>query len=124
MKKKIIVVFLIQFIANSLFAQLTSLPSSSAFQTTKFSDVNVNESSGRVTTSIPVYNYQVGKLQVPVSLSYVGNGVKVAQQSNWVGTNWNLNAGGVITRIVNGYPDEKASVRLFLEDLGIPKIMF
>lgn len=120
MKKKIIVVLLMQFIANSLFAQLTSLPSSSAFQTTKFSDVNVNESSGRVTTSIPVYNYQVGKLQVPVSLSYVGNGVKVAQQSNWVGTNWNLNAGGVITRIVNGYPDEKASVRLFLEDLGDP----
>lgn len=99
-------------------AQITSLPSSSAFMSTKYSSSNVNESSGRISTSIPIFNFKAGKIQIPISLSYTGNGVKVAQQSNWVGTNWNLNAGGVVTRVVYGYPDEKASQRMFLEDLG------
>ncbi len=123
MKKKILTLLFILFITSSIFSQLTSLPSSAAFQSTKYTDANVNESSGRVTTSIPICNYQVGRLQVPISLNYVGNGVKVSQQSNWVGTNWNLNAGGVVTRIVNGYPDEKASARFFLEDLGDPALL-
>lgn len=85
------------------------LPSPEAFQMTKYGDVPVNESSGRIAPSIPLYNYLAGRLQLPITLSYVGNGVKVDQLSGRTGINWNLEVGGVITRIVRDLPDEMVS---------------
>jgi len=82
------------------------LPSPTAFELTKYGNVPVNESSGRISPGIPIYNYVAGKLSLPISLNYSGNGVKVDQLSSWTGINWNLNAGGVITRLVRGRPDE------------------
>jgi hypothetical protein len=115
MRKIISLSFLaFSFILN---AQVSSIPSSSSMMQTRYNDVSINESSGRVTEYIPLINYKVGKINVPIGLNYVGNGVKVVQQSSWIGTNWNLNAGGVITRIVNDYPDEKASDRIFFNEL-------
>lgn len=106
----------IAFFSTQTFSQSYSVPSPTASQMTRYNGVSLNESSGRVTTSIPVYNYQVGGISVPVSLNYVGNGVKIDQHSNWVGTNWLLDAGGVVTRVVNHIADETAINRLFAED--------
>lgn len=118
MKKLTIYVMLVLSMAFSfsVYSQSTSVPSPSASQMTRYSGVSLNESSGRVTASIPIYNYQAGSIGVPIGLSYVGNGVKVDQHSNWVGTNWNLSAGGVVTRVVNHIADETATNRLFAED--------
>ncbi|MCP4181548.1 MAG: hypothetical protein GY756_27605, partial [bacterium] len=82
------------------------LPSPTAFQMTKYGDVPINESSGKISPSIPIHTYKAGKLQLPISLGYVGNGVKVDDIAGWTGINWSLNAGGVITRIVRDYKDE------------------
>ena len=114
MKKLFLIVV---FFSTIVSAQVTSLPSSSAMMSTHYEGVSVNESSGRLTQSIPLLNYSVGKLNIPISLNYVGNGVKVSQISGWVGTNWSLTAGGVITRVVNGYPDEKATQRIFFDEI-------
>lgn len=100
----------------SLNAQSYSVPSPGASQMTKYSGASLNESSGRATTSIPLYNFQAGNITIPIGLSYTGNGVKIDQHSNWVGTNWLLQGGGVITRVVNHLPDESAANRLFEED--------
>ncbi|UPT71077.1 MAG: hypothetical protein M0D53_01275 [Flavobacterium sp. JAD_PAG50586_2] len=89
-----------------------TMPSSQAYQITKYGDVNINESSGRVTTSVPLRPFKVGNLEVPLRLSYVGNGVKVNQLTTWTGINWTLEAGGAITRIVKDEPDEKVLTRL------------
>ncbi|HCQ12819.1 hypothetical protein [Flavobacterium sp.] len=97
--------------------QITAIPSSSSLAQTRYSSVSVNESSGRLVENVPLVSYSSGKLNIPVSLSYVGNGVKLIQQSNWVGTNWALNSGGVVTRVVNDYPDEKASARIFFNEI-------
>jgi hypothetical protein len=43
---------------------------------------------------------------LPISLSYHAGGVKVGEVASWVGLNWSLNAGGIITRSVMGIPDE------------------
>ncbi len=83
-----------------------TLPTPETFQITKYGDVPVNESSGRITPSIPLYTLKSRHLSLPITLNYMGNGVKVDQLPTWTGINWTLNAGGVITRVVKDDPDE------------------
>jgi len=114
--------YLVLLVVNTLFignsaAQSFSVPSPSASQMTRYGGSSINESSGRVTTSIPLYNFQAGNLSLPISLNYVGNGVRVDQHSNWVGTNWQLNSGGVVTRVVNHIADESAPAGLYSTDI-------
>jgi len=80
--------------------------SPNAYQFTKYGEVNVNESTGAISPSIPLYVYNAGGIDIPISLNYSGNGVKIAQQPTWVGVNWNMMPGGVITRQVRDLPDE------------------
>ncbi len=90
---------------NSELPNLSPL-SPKAFQFTKYGDVPVNESTGAISPSIPFYNFTAGDITIPISLSYSGNGVKVAQEPTWSGINWSMMPGGVITRQVRDLPDE------------------
>ena len=94
-------------------------PSPEASAMTKYSDVTVNEFTGMVSKTIPIYNYQAGNLQLPISLNYSGAGVRVDDVPTWVGINWTLNAGGVITRTVKDIADETAVNRYFFTDLDV-----
>ena len=85
-------------------------PSPESFAITEYGKNGVTESSGKLNLSIPIYNYTAGNLNLPISLNYSGSGVKVNDISTWVGINWNLTPGGVITRVVNDFPDEDNSV--------------
>ncbi|PHS04931.1 MAG: hypothetical protein COA88_13035 [Kordia sp.] len=111
MKKLFLLVVLLHTIfAFSQVQTVTDLPtitppSPTAFQMTQYGDLAVNESTGNISPSIPLYTYQAGRLQLPISLNYQGNGVKVDQAASWTGINWNLNAGGVITRVVRDLDD-------------------
>lgn len=62
--------------------------------------------SGRATFQIPIYTLKSKSLEIPVSLSYISGGVPVEKQSDWVGMDWTLQAGGYIVRQVKGIPDE------------------
>ena len=55
---------------------------------------------------IPLYTLEYKDLNLPIHLSYHASGIKVNQYPTCVGLGWNLNAGGCITRVVNGIPDE------------------
>lgn len=66
----------------------------------------VNEPAGTPTISIPLYEVRCGQLTLPITVSYHAAGIRVADAASWVGLGWSLNAGGVITHIVNGMPDE------------------
>ena len=92
-------------------------PSPEAFALTKYGDLPINESTGMFIYNIPIYTYTAGNLSLPISLNYAGSGVKVNDISTWTGINWNLNAGGVITRTVHHKPDELVSQRIFSEDI-------
>lgn len=70
----------------------------------------VNLQTGSAVVSIPVYDYKDNKsrLNLSVSLSYnSGNGLKVDQAASNIGQGWGLTAGGVITRMQVGQPDDQ-----------------
>lgn len=86
-----------------------SISSPTAASLGKYGDIPVNFHTGIPQISIPVYTVKAGILQLPVSLGYHASGLKVQEPSGWVGAGWSLNAGGVITRSVQGAPDEKGT---------------
>lgn len=82
-------------------------PEAQAF--TKYGNTSVNLYTGTPDITIPIANLKGRELEIPISLSYDASGVKVEQIASWVGINWNLNVGGVVTRNVVGYPDDYIS---------------
>lgn len=62
--------------------------------------------TGKPQVSVPVYMIKTSNLEVPVNLNYEGTGIKTDDLASWAGTGWMLSAGGLITRIVMGKPDE------------------
>src|SRR5581483_11542224 len=70
----------------------------------------VNLQTGSAVFSIPMFNWQDNKsrLKALVALSYnSGNGLKVNDVASSEGQGWNLAAGGVITRLQVGEPDDQ-----------------
>lgn len=80
-------------------------PDIAAFQ--KYSYFPVSLNTGVVNISIPLFTVETGDLKHNVSLDYHTGGIKVNERSTKVGLGWLLNAGGMITRAVQGaLPDE------------------
>jgi RHS repeat-associated protein len=82
------------------------MPSPTATSMGKYGDIPVSYYTGVPNISVPIYTLQEGSLSQDISLSYHASGIKVAETPSWVGTNWNLNATGMISRTVLGLPDE------------------
>jgi len=68
--------------------------------------VSVNMSTGTAVVSIPLYTVQSGSLSLPISIDYNSSGIKITDLESNAGMGWNLNAGGAITRILRGLPDD------------------
>ena len=68
--------------------------------------VNVQMSTGTAHISIPVHTVRTGDISVPVSLEYNAIGIRPGEIENVVGTGWDLNAGGSITRELRDLPDD------------------
>jgi hypothetical protein len=119
MKYRIVkfVIFSLFFSCN-IFAQKNEVPGSINYSpniipsspTTselgKYGMVPVSLSTGTPNINIPLFILNIGKLSLPLSLSYNSNGIKVDQIASWVGLGWSLNAGGVVTRTIRGGDDE------------------
>lgn len=70
----------------------------------------VNLQTGGATFSLPMFTWQDDKsrLNSSIVLNYSsGNGLKVNDVSTNIGQGWNLTAGGVITRMQAGEPDDQ-----------------
>ncbi|MBC7934220.1 MAG: hypothetical protein H7Y86_02510 [Rhizobacter sp.] len=70
----------------------------------------VNFQTGSATHSIPIFGWEDHKSRLAsiISLDYnSGNGLKAGDVASNVGQGWNLMAGGVITRMQNGEPDDQ-----------------
>jgi YD repeat-containing protein len=84
-------------------------PNPSAFQFMTYGNIPVVNSTGTFTYSIPIYTIDYNDIKLPITLNYSSNGIKVDQISSITGTDWNLNCGGIISRVMNGQPDEKST---------------
>lgn len=70
-----------------------------------FGQIPVSNYTGVPNINIPVYEIKYKELSVPISLSYHIATVKPELFPGPVGLGWALQAGGVILRVINGYPD-------------------
>lgn len=69
--------------------------------------VGVDLYTGTAQVNIPICNLTSKELNIPVSLSYIGGrGIRVQDYATSTGLGWQLNAGGSISRVVRGFPDE------------------
>lgn len=81
-------------------------PAPTAANLGKYGDIPVNLYTGIPDINVPIYTVSGLRINTPISLSYHAGGNKVDEIASWVGLGWSLNAGGVITRVVYGRPDE------------------
>ena len=97
-----------------------TIPAPNAGSLGKYADIPVSYFTGVPDISIPIYTVEEGPLKLPVSLSYHAGGIKVAETASWVGLGWSLNAGGMITRSVQGLPDETYELGYYTFGSQIP----
>ena len=79
-------------------------PEASALSRIK--EIPVDLYTGRVSFDIPLFQMKQGDIPLNISINYHGNGIKVNEESGFVGLGWTLNAGGCISRIVRELPDD------------------
>ncbi|MDO9155121.1 MAG: hypothetical protein Q7U47_15665 [Paludibacter sp.] len=109
--KNTILLFILLSISLRMFSQYDPKPnlippSADALSLGKFGDIQTNLFTGRVNINIPLHTIKEHDITVPVSMSYLGGGIKVTEQDGLLGLGWTLNVGGVISRSVAGMPDE------------------
>lgn len=70
-----------------------------------YGQVPVSLYTGTPNVTIPLYTVKYKDLEVPIAINYNASGNKPDAVPGPVGQGWSLQAGGVITRVVNGLPD-------------------
>ncbi|MEQ8423928.1 MAG: hypothetical protein RIA63_04405, partial [Cyclobacteriaceae bacterium] len=71
-------------------------------------DIPVNMYTGTPSIYIPLAAISDHDLSESVGISYNASGVKLVESRGKVGIGWNLHAGGSVTRVVRGLPDDFA----------------
>lgn len=91
-----------------------SLPSPTAAGLGLYGEVPVSLFTGIPSIQIPLFEFQVDGHSFPLTLNYHASGVRPDQHVSWTGLGWSLNAGGVITRVVNDAPDDYDNPKYYL----------
>lgn len=68
----------------------------------KYGDVPVNFYTGKVGVNVPVFSTTENNIPLNIDFNYDTGGVRVNDMPNWIGQNWNMNAGGIIMRTEKG----------------------
>lgn len=115
--KRLLSVLLTFVCAQGLLAQVSSgqinsiaMPSTNnSFlgRTNTVSEFGVDLFTGTAQVNVPICALSGKEVNVPVSLNYTGGrGIRVQDNASIVGLGWQLSAGGGISRVVKGFPDE------------------
>ncbi|WP_298320500.1 RHS repeat domain-containing protein [uncultured Aquimarina sp.] len=90
--------------AKSYFSELVP-PSPTVSELGKYGEVPVGKYNGTANAGVPIHQIDFENISIPINLNYNTSGVKVSQESSWVGLGWNLSANAVISRQIKGYDD-------------------
>jgi len=101
----LIALFVCSMFAHQAKAQI-DFPTPNAASLGKFGQIPVSYFNGLPNISVPLYDLQYKDINIPIALQYHSGGNRPEDHPGWVGLGWNLQAGGAVTRIVNGVPDE------------------
>ncbi len=105
-KKTYFICVLLLGVFNISNGQTVIPPSPESSALIRSINIPVNHYTGTASIGVPLMNIQSGGINIPISLSYQTSGIKVQDIAPWTGLGWNLSAGGKITRLVRGKPDE------------------
>lgn len=113
--KKIVLIFCLLILFGKLNAQVAIENMNSYYPPSpeaasmlgKSSNYSINYYTGKLTYSVPLFEQVVSGISINVGLQYSTSGFKVQEVSGSAGLGWNLTAGGVISRYVEGLPDEE-----------------
>jgi len=110
MKRKLLTITTL-ILGMVLATQAQVLPSPSSQGNVKNGTNPVSLFSGTVSMGVPLYTATANNgARVPVSIGYNASGIKVNEVAGPVGLGWQLYAGGTITRVTRGIPDEYGSM--------------
>lgn len=105
-----IFIIMLQTLASPVAGQLPSIDiaikSPNAATLGQFGEIPVSYFTGIPSIEIPLYEFSIENHKFPIKLSYHPAGIRPEQRPGWTGVGWNLMAGGSISRIQNGQPDE------------------
>jgi len=82
------------------------MPAPNSATLTRIVSENVDLYTGKLGIDIPLYTLKSRNIEVPISLQTCANSHKVNDIATWTGLGWNMNAGGLITRVMKNLPDE------------------
>lgn len=120
--KSFITIFVSAFFLVEGYAQLPSpnvsslSPKASAIM--RANNIPVGYHTGTISPNIDLFTVKAKDIKIPINLSYNSLGVKVETNYSSVGTNWELNVGGLIARNIRGQENLK---RLALDDVLVPQ---
>lgn len=104
--KGLIILTFLTHVINAQFktnlSPMVNFHSSNAMTLGQFGDVPVSLYTGTPDISIPIHKLNERGVELDINLQYNAKGVRVEDVPGWVGQNWALNTGGVITRSVRG----------------------
>ena len=110
MKKKqiFLISILILFIYSSTYSQKLELdiPSPQSYDFIRYGNIPISGYTGSLGLTIPIYQYSDNDFSFNIDVKYSSSGFKPNKRSGIVGQDWFLNAGGTITRSINGLPDD------------------
>ena len=72
----------------------------------KFIDHPVDLAYGLVGVEIPLYTIKQGDVEIPLLIKYHGEGLKVNELNNGIGSGWSLDFGPSLGRKINNMPDD------------------
>jgi hypothetical protein len=120
LKKLFTLVTLVLLFSRNTSGQANASPSGNGNASSRNEAIPVNHFTGIPSISVPIFNYSnQNDLRIGISLNYFAGGVKVNDVPSSAGLGWDLNVGGIITRVVRGMPDDCAQG--FLHGSQIPE---
>jgi len=72
----------------------------------QYLDTPIDYVTGTPSITVPIHTVEEGSLSATVGVSYHASGIKASQLASRVGLGFTLVAGGMVTRQVQGLPDD------------------